>query len=576
MGFPPMGVAGGFPPGASIPGIPRAMPAPQVVGAGAVPTRAPPPVKKDVDAADEKLKDMFCVYVGNIATDVETGDLREILDQCGALANLNRIKGADKEPRPMGFATYETAFAAARAVRILCGFRVGSKSLSVKVDPDTRARIEKTEPPPSEALLQQDAHVRDGCVAIATRAIERLRQQEAEKNATQAASFMDTMADDADGVDVPVGLIAPPSLPPGEHPSNAAVPPIGPPPGAPPPGAPPPGPPPAAKELPPRDEEKERSREQERELQRKDQEYRSDRRKYESNEKRRMHDMEDDESRAKRRAQDAARFVERQRELEANYDDEGADGDVRYYKTKFMQDLKSNWKYEQRWMTADREKEEEAAEKVRKAEEEAAAKAAASAPAASPSSNGAPATAAAAPASTDAAASFGFGLKGQAQQVPPRKGPVSTAAAFGGEDEDDSAATKKRKLVPIAYTDQQLRAVGIDPELERKKRRDEIIASIPTDKSKLFAYPVHWEAADTVLIDNRIRPWIDRKISEFLGGADPWAVNHICDKIAKAVQPTVLLSDIEKLLDDEAEMFVKKLWRLVIYETEYKKLGLAR
>lgn len=231
-------------------------------------------------------------------------------------------------------------------------------------------------------------------------------------------------------------------------------------------------------------------------------------------------------------------------------------------------------------MTVDREKEEEAAEKVRKAEEEAAAKAAAaSAPAAPPSSNGEPtmpgSMTASESVSTEAAASFGFGLKGQAQQSP-TKAPASTASAFGGEDEDDSAAVKKRKLVPISYTDQQLRAVGIDPEQERKKRRDEIIASIPTDRAKLFAYPVHWEAADTVLIDTRIRPWIDRKIAEFLGGADPWAVNHICDKIAKAVQPASLLADIEKLLDEEAEMFVKKLWRLVIYETEYKKLGLAR
>ena len=70
--------------------------------------------------------------------------------------------------RPLGFATYETAFAAARAVRILSGFRVGSKPLSVKVDPDTRARIEKTEPPPSEAVLQTDAHVRDGCTMSST------------------------------------------------------------------------------------------------------------------------------------------------------------------------------------------------------------------------------------------------------------------------------------------------------------------------------------------------------------------------------------------------------------------------
>ena len=43
-------------------------------------------------------------------TQVETRDLREILDQCGALANWNRIMGADKEPRYNDFDMILTLF----------------------------------------------------------------------------------------------------------------------------------------------------------------------------------------------------------------------------------------------------------------------------------------------------------------------------------------------------------------------------------------------------------------------------------------------------------------------------------
>ena len=33
---------------------------------------------------------------------------------------------------------------------------------------------------------------------------------------------------------------------------------------------------------------------------------------------------------------------------------------------------------------------------------------------------------------------------------------------------------------------------------------------------------------------------------------------------------------VMQVLDDEAEVFVVKMWRLLIYETEAKKLGLVK
>ena len=42
------------------------------------------------------------------------------------------------------------------------------------------------------------------------------------------------------------------------------------------------------------------------------------------------------------------------------------------------------------------------------------------------------------------------------------------------------------------------------------------------------------------------------------------------------VKPDKILDDVKVILDDEAELFVKKMWRLIVYETESKRLGLSK
>jgi len=53
-------------------------------------------------------------------------------------------------------------------------------------------------------------------------------------------------------------------------------------------------------------------------------------------------------------------------------------------------------------------------------------------------------------------------------------------------------------------------------------------------------------------------------------------VDFICSKVLAKTPAKSLLADVEAVLDDEAQMFVVKMWRLIIYETEAKKQGLAR
>lgn len=462
------------------------------------------------------------------------------------------------KPKPLGFATYEKSFEASRAMRILNGFQIGSKKLSVKVDPATRSRIEKNVPPPSEAVLLQDQESESACqnvverIAAAKQAAK--QEEEAAKNVASSSSFMESMNE---GDEAPAGLVAPPPLPTAQGAPSEAPPP-GPPPGPPPPGPPPLGPPPTKKE--PQEHKSDATRAEDRRRELQDQDYRSERRKWESIEHRRLRDLDDDEDRKRRRVEDAAKFVKRQRELEAKYDDDGDDGDARYYRTKFINELKSNWRYEQRWMTADRDKQVEEERKAAETKQkEVGAGLTSSLLGTSQTMNAEPQP-------------LRIGVRGQSQGGQSVQKTINTV--FNPEDDEETAVVKKRKLVKIAYTDEQLRAVGLDPDQERKKQVEEIIASIPAEKEQLFLHPVQWDVVDNGLVDTRLRPWVDKQITEFVGGPEPSLVQFICDKVAKRCKPAALLADVEGVLDEEAEMFVKKLWRRVIYEAEYKKQGL--
>jgi RNA-binding protein 25 len=111
---------------------------------------------------------------------------------------------------------------------------------------------------------------------------------------------------------------------------------------------------------------------------------------------------------------------------------------------------------------------------------------------------------------------------------------------------------------------------------EKKKHIKSLIEKIPTEKDALFAYQLDWTAIDNNLMERKIRPWINKKIIEYIGEPEPTLVDFICSKVLAGSQPQVILQDVQMVLDEEAEVFVVKMWRLIIYEVEAKKLGLVK
>lgn len=150
---------------------------------------------------------------------------------------------------------------------------------------------------------------------------------------------------------------------------------------------------------------------------------------------------------------------------------------------------------------------------------------------------------------------------------------------FNQEDEEMFVIKKQRKLVPIEYSEEEQQAVGRSNHMssdERKGLVQNLIKSIPTEKDELFEYEVKWDCLDDVLIEKRVKPWINKKIIEYIGEEEATLVEFIADKVSNHSTAQNVLDDVSMVLDEDTEVFVVKLWRLLIYETEAKHRGLSK
>lgn len=146
---------------------------------------------------------------------------------------------------------------------------------------------------------------------------------------------------------------------------------------------------------------------------------------------------------------------------------------------------------------------------------------------------------------------------------------------FNVNDEEDSSVAKKRRLPTLNDDDDSSSSRLLSSE-EKKKQIKELISEIPTSKEALFAYAIDWSLVDSTLMDRRIRPWVNKKITEFIGEEEQALVDFICTKLSGRASAESILNEVVMVLDEEAEVFVVKLWRLLIYEIKAKKAGLAK
>ncbi|XP_024530291.1 RNA-binding protein 25 isoform X3 [Selaginella moellendorffii] len=192
---------------------------------------------------------------------------------------------------------------------------------------------------------------------------------------------------------------------------------------------------------------------------------------------------------------------------------------------------------------------------------------------------------------------LGFGISGTGKRA-------TLPSLFHQEDEEEMPKDRMlRPLVPIDYSAEEMQAVKTkrspSAEDDRKDRRHrdksrkdrdrdrdrdenskimdakQLIDSIPKTKEELFNYRVDWAIYDKHKLHEKMRPWISKKITEYLGEEEVSFVDFIVNNTCKHVSAESMLEKLS-VLDDEAEMFVLKMWRMLIFEIRRIETGLAK
>lgn len=115
------------------------------------------------------------------------------------------------------------------------------------------------------------------------------------------------------------------------------------------------------------------------------------------------------------------------------------------------------------------------------------------------------------------------------------------------------------------------------PKSENKKIVDakQLIDMIPRTKEELFSYDINWAVYEKHELHDRMRPWISKKIVEFLGEEESTLVEYIVSCTKDHVHASKMLELLQSILDVEAEMFVLKMWRMLIFEIKKVEAGLS-
>ncbi|KAI1109541.1 hypothetical protein F5Y14DRAFT_432001 [Nemania sp. NC0429] len=160
--------------------------------------------------------------------------------------------------------------------------------------------------------------------------------------------------------------------------------------------------------------------------------------------------------------------------------------------------------------------------------------------------------------------------KAQAQRAMPQR---KTIAEVEGllEDEDEDATTK-RQLVPIKFEPTAAAAMSDE---ERDQAVRALAQEIPNEKDGLWEWDVKWDYLDESVIREKLRPFVEKKLVEYLGVQEQLLIEVVEEHLRKHGKPEELVEELAEALDDEAEALVKKLWRMVIFFTESEKRGLS-
>ena len=98
-------------------------------------------------------------------------------------------------------------------------------------------------------------------------------------------------------------------------------------------------------------------------------------------------------------------------------------------------------------------------------------------------------------------------------------------------------------------------------------KNKQIYLKLPTKKDDIFGVTLDYDALEEhCLIEKMVRPWVTRKVKEYLGVEEQALISLVIKHIRARFPPQALLDKLEPIIDVLAENFVIKLWQMLTFE----------
>lgn len=118
------------------------------------------------------------------------------------------------------------------------------------------------------------------------------------------------------------------------------------------------------------------------------------------------------------------------------------------------------------------------------------------------------------------------------------------------DDQDVDERGNPRKHKPLTRLDE--RPSGGEVKLGDGEMR-RLIQQVPTDKAAAFAYNIDWGSVhDHNIIEKKLRPWVKKKVTEYLGAEEQGMIEFIMRKVGAHTRLDTILAELEGFLDEEA------------------------
>ena len=110
------------------------------------------------------------------------------------------------------------------------------------------------------------------------------------------------------------------------------------------------------------------------------------------------------------------------------------------------------------------------------------------------------------------------------------------------DEEEESTSGARRTLIPIQY---DASATAGMSEAERAQAARQLAADIPNDKDGLWNWSVKWEFVDESVIEERLKPFVEKKIVEYLGVQEQMLVDVVVTALSTRGKPQDLVGQLE-------------------------------